>query len=258
MRIRRAIERRGKLEDAAAAEQQRLLAAAQREILAELRTAGPARAARLRTVLATVTRFMDAGRSVAGRGTEQHVRRAWSLGIELADAGIGEDLYDLSEEVLRSLVRTTRDLVRDTWGDLGTKLKGAVRRTVLGLDDPQEAMKAVAKVVRDPRGWSASFARAENLVRDRVNATFSTATQERFEQAAGEGVKVRKYWLNAHDDRVRPDHVKAGQRYTPASAIPFDKPFIVGGEALMQPLDPQGSPEQTRNCRCVSVPVVVD
>jgi hypothetical protein len=57
---------------------------------------------------------------------------------------------------------------------------------------------------------------------------------------------------------VRPDHVKAGQQYPLDRAIPVDKPFIVGGEALMQPLDPTASPAQTRNCRCVSVPVVLD
>lgn len=253
MRIRRAIERRATLEDQAAAAQRRLLQAAQREILAELRSAGGYRARRLRSILATVDRYIGAGRTVGAQTAAGHAGQAWRLGIELADAGLdGAHLHDLSAELLRSLVKNTRDLVKDAWDGLGTRLKAGVRRVVIGLDDPQEAIAAVAKSIKSSAGWTA----AENVVRDRVNATFTDATRERLDQAADAGVKIKKAWLSAEDDRVRPDHAAAARRYPASRPIPVDKAFIVGGEPMMAPHDPSASAAQTRFCRCSLLPVV--
>jgi uncharacterized protein with gpF-like domain len=67
-----------------------------------------------------------------------------------------------------------------------------------------------------------------------------------------------KYWLTARDNRVREDHVEAGERYDIDHPIPQDEPFIVGGEELMYPLDPRGSPGNTIRCRCIAVPVILE
>lgn len=59
------------------------------------------------------------------------------------------------------------------------------------------------------------------------------------------GYDVIKKWETRGDEKVRDAHARAdGQE---ASA---DKPFYVGGEELMKPGDPQGSPSNTINCRC--------
>jgi len=59
-----------------------------------------------------------------------------------------------------------------------------------------------------------------------------------------------KQWLSTNDDRTRPDHEDAqGQIVT------IDEPFDVGGESLMFPGDPDGSADQTVNCRCTVLPV---
>lgn len=55
-------------------------------------------------------------------------------------------------------------------------------------------------------------------------------------------------WLATLDSRVRPAHLAAdGQR------VPIGTPFTVGGEQLMRPGDPAGSPENVIQCRCTTL-----
>lgn len=62
------------------------------------------------------------------------------------------------------------------------------------------------------------------------------------------GVQMKE-WLATNDERTRPDHAAAnGQR------VAVDARFDVGGEMLSHPGDPNGSPENTINCRCTLVP----
>lgn len=263
IQIRRIVRRVGTLETAAARAQQRLLRAAQREILAELAGGvSMARAFQLRSILAHINRYVDQYKGMAERAAAVNIRDSWRLGIEMANAGLGEEiargLYGLSNELLDAIVETTCDQIRGVWSELGTRLKSTVRRVTLGIDDPQQAMATMAKALRDKKGFGTALNRAEVIVRTEVNRTFSSGQQKRLEQATATGVKARKYWLTAHDNRVRPDHVKAGVQYGPSGAIPVDKPFYVGGEPLQYPGDPRASAEQTINCRCVHLAVVED
>jgi hypothetical protein len=54
-----------------------------------------------------------------------------------------------------------------------------------------------------------------------------------------------KTWSAVGDEKTRPDHMDAdGQQ------VGINDTFQVGGEALLYPGDPEGSDEQTMNCRC--------
>lgn len=58
-------------------------------------------------------------------------------------------------------------------------------------------------------------------------------------------------WLATQDDRVRDDHAAAdGQR------VRLGTPFKVGGESLLYPGDPAGSPGNIINCRCTTAPII--
>jgi uncharacterized protein with gpF-like domain len=155
-------------------------------------------------------------------------------------------------------VFVTTDQVRDVWGELGSRLKIIIRRAALGVTDPFAAMKALARVIRDPKTFGRAFWRAETIVRTEVGRAFSIASQDELERAVKAGVDVRKYWLTAADERVRETHREAGRDYTQADAIPWNGLFRVGADELRYPKDPNGSAGETINCRCVSVPVVVD
>ena len=59
------------------------------------------------------------------------------------------------------------------------------------------------------------------------------------------GIKTRKQWIATKDNRTRHEHgVADGQ------TVDYDQPFDVGGEDLMFPGDPSGSPWNVYNCRC--------
>lgn len=65
------------------------------------------------------------------------------------------------------------------------------------------------------------------------------------EQARVTGRVLTKEWRTRHDEKVRISH-----RDVDGDRIPFWAPFVVGGENLMFPGDPTGSPENVINCRC--------
>jgi hypothetical protein len=86
---------------------------------------------------------------------------------------------------------------------------------------------------------------AETIARTEVMGAANLAGHE----AAGvvhQTMPLLKTWLSAGDDRTRDDHADAD-----GQTVPYDEPFLVGGEELDYPLDPNGSAENTINCRCV-------
>ena len=258
-RIRPILRRQGRLEDEAAREVLRLLRATRRSVLGEFARATAFGRFRLSALLEEIDRAIAATRGEAETTAARSTRLSWDLGRDLADVPLGQrarGIEGLSQELLQAAIKVTTTQLTDVWNELGAKLKGVIRRTTLGVDDPFKAMQVLSKSISDPKTFGRTETRAEVIVRTEVNRTFSLSTQTRLGQAADAGVTVKKYWLTAGDRRVRPSHVQAGKDYGPANAIPHDKPFIVGGEKLMFPLDPRGSAEETIACRCVSVPQV--
>jgi len=62
------------------------------------------------------------------------------------------------------------------------------------------------------------------------------------------GIRLKKRWLATLDSRTRHYHADAD-----GQTAEEDKPFIVGGEELMFPGDPNGSGWNVYNCRCTMV-----
>lgn len=61
----------------------------------------------------------------------------------------------------------------------------------------------------------------------------------------------KKEWLTSIDGRERPEHAAAN-----GQIVAQQDAFTVGGERLMYPGDPAGSPWNTINCRCTTLPVI--
>lgn len=96
---------------------------------------------------------------------------------------------------------------------------------------------------------------------DAVKRVFRTATQARAVaiartesgifwhaggRAQGEDAGARSHtWLATRDPRVRDAH-----RAADGQCRPLEQPYEVGGEPLMHPCDPGGSPGNIINCRC--------
>ncbi|OPY11467.1 MAG: hypothetical protein A4E67_00199 [Syntrophaceae bacterium PtaB.Bin038] len=71
------------------------------------------------------------------------------------------------------------------------------------------------------------------------------------------GAEVTKYWQHSGNEHApRETHLAAAEQYGPDDAIPIDEPFIVGGETMMRPHDPDASAENVINCGCTAIYLV--
>ena len=92
-------------------------------------------------------------------------------------------------------------------------------------------------------------ARARTIAQTEVNRAMNACIQGAgTEIARVTGTIPTKTWLANHDEKTLVAHHGAdGQQ------VPFYSPFDVGGEPLMFPGDPAGSPGNVINCRCSMV-----
>lgn len=63
----------------------------------------------------------------------------------------------------------------------------------------------------------------------------------------GEKLQLKKTWVAILDSKTRPEHVAADFQQ-----VALNQPFLVGGEYLMHPRDPNGSAGNVINCRCIA------
>lgn len=258
------IARRAKLEDAAVREQLRLLKQLRRDLLvgaSDLVGSGASRTQQmLRVIDAEIRRLSQLAMAAVNLQTRVAFRAGADVVISVVPS-LEHGLYGTSADLLRAVVDVTTDQIRAVWSEVGTRLKTTIRRVALGVTDAFEGTVAIARALHDPKTFGTTFARAETIVRTEVNRVFALATQDRMtaaEQALKKtGERLGKYWLTAADERVRDAHRKAGSAYVKSRAIQAGDAFVVDGEELMYPGDPNGSAANTINCRCTSVPVLI-
>jgi len=111
-----------------------------------------------------------------------------------------------------------------------------------GLDETQSA-KLLTSTMRTEGGVLSSY-RAAMISR---TESHSAAMQSNFTAAKATGLDMKKEWVAAKNERTRVDHADAD-----GQIVAMDEPFIVGGEPLMMPGDPNGSAGNIINCRCVA------
>ena len=156
----------------------------------------------------------------------------WDDVIDMTLPHIIEWLETYSFKFAKQVSETTIRMLRD-------ELEEAFKNH----EDIDSIMKRVAKIFDlSEKGW-----RAERIARTETIRAANKGSLEGYRQA---GVR-KKEWVTAIDERTRDWHAEAD-----GQIVDIDKPFIVGGEALMFPGDPNGSPGNTINCRCTVAPVI--
>jgi hypothetical protein len=89
-----------------------------------------------------------------------------------------------------------------------------------------------------------------------MGRTYAMANHDRIDKAGKDLKGGQHAWLTASDERVRASHIQAGKDYGvngDPGPIGYNQPFIINGEKLMHPRDPNGSPENVINCRCEEI-----
>jgi hypothetical protein len=132
-----------------------------------------------------------------------------------------------------------------------TTLKGIKDTVTKGVEEGI----GTAQIAREIRKNSPEISkiRSNTIARTETHQASNTANMQLMKEMANElGIEMVKEWVSSEDtERTRTTHQKAdGQQ------VGMNEKFIVGGEELEYPGDPNGSAENVINCRCavVSVP----
>lgn len=239
------------------------------DVLAELlgQNVSEYRALQLQTILRELDKLVTVSRIKAGDVAAKAITDAFKAGSTMSQLAaraivkVTPSLYGFSANTLPALLDVTKHQTTAIWTELGSKLATQVRRSVLGTTNPYEAMVRLAQGIKNPKTFGTAMNRAEAVIRSETGRTFNISAyrtaSETAKRIAVAGAKLGKWWLNVHDHRTREEHEQAGKDYPKGKAIPWDQPFIVGGEALRFPLDPDGSPGNTINCRCQAIYTVL-
>jgi len=188
--------------------------------------------------------FVSNYRSIATFFGKRMLKEAKShSGAEVTKAGVMDIFNDALEMFITQWVaRRVTQIDRTTENQIRTVIRGAMDE---GLSVPE-----TGKRIRD-------YAAPMSATRANIIARTETHTAANFGAQQGAeltGLKMRKEWVSAQDERTRTsppdefDHADAD-----GQVVDMKDSFTVGGEQLMFPGDPGGSAGNIISCRCAVV-----
>jgi uncharacterized protein with gpF-like domain len=216
-----------------------------------------------RATLAMLAQYEATG--AAPRLPEDHERRIEDIYRQMAEVGIetfGERIVSQSKHAglileRKSFVEFFRrlalqyiglEMIRRRITSVTETTRQQIVNQITAGQNAGEGIAAIAKRISDnvgiiSRQRGALIARTE---------THGAANYGADGAARATGLKLRKEWVAAEDERTRVEHAEAD-----GQIVDMDQAFEVGGEMLMYPGDPAGSAGNVINCRC-SISHLVD
>lgn len=182
-----------------------------------------------------VERLMTALEQIARAGWEDSARQ---LGVDIP--------FDPSDSILQDQLARTRNLMVRTPDEVYRRIINELGVAVAN-GEGVDAQAARVRHVLDVTGTENWPARARTVAVTEVHRAYNmgaVAAAQRIQQQEQATILI-KYWVSRDDSAVRPEH-----RLADGQPKLVSQPFIVGGEPLMAPGDPSGSPWNVINCRC--------
>jgi hypothetical protein len=179
----------------------------------------------------------------------------WELGknrvdLPLRTVGITIAIPEIDITALSIMQDFSADLVKGLAADASKRISQEISMGLMGQKTPYEVMKAVGTNLKDPSVFKSIAARAETITRNEAGRVLEMAAQARAEKAAEVVPGLMKEWRHGAGAMApRMSHLAAD-----GQVRKVNEPFDVGGEKLMYPRDPAGSPGNTINCGCYTVP----
>jgi hypothetical protein len=174
----------------------------------------------------------------------------------------GDAIGQISKSTLQEAEKFTADLITHLSADSAAKINLAIQRAFLvpGADANArrlqigEVIQEVGKAIGGDQGFTGLFngigRRATMITLNEILRVNSIAAQARLMEAASRQPDIQKQWRHLNLAMVpRPGHIAAD-----GQVVDVNKPFLVEGEELMYPRDPNGSPGNTINCHCMMAP----
>lgn len=152
---------------------------------------------------------------------------------------------------INTMVDFSADLIKGITDETRKRINTEINRMALGGITPFQAQKNITDILGvTARGPGKLVVRgigynAERIARTEVNRAYNVSGFAQMQEVGKVTPAAQKRWNATGDFRTRDNHINAhGQ------LVDIDKPFYVGGENMMYPLDPAGSGKNTINCRC--------
>lgn len=238
-----------------------MLDQARKDIIAELgRDPSEWRAAYLNTLLSRVNDRLDKVvvefKSIADEAMIDAAKRGAAIGGASMPANAVISMVEIDPQLLNALADYRADLIQGVTNSCKDKITSIVRRGILTGKSLTEVQAEIGAVLPKGKGVMKNIAwRSETILRTEYGHILGRAGQLSMAKSAEVGPGLMKKWVIRAQGKggtpVRPAHLAAN-----GQTVPVDEPFIVGGEKLMYPHDPAGSPGNIINCRCASIPVV--
>ncbi len=243
---------------------------AHREILLELASAPPEswQAYHLGQIERNIQRVLDEVAVKLGVKLRRQQTDFWGKGVELvenplAQVGVAMSLGEINLKTLEAIQAHSFNYIKNLTADAGAAIRNELNWVLIGKETPLEAMIKIGRSLDDPGIFKTVYERADSIVRNELNYAFSVANQDALSRAAEYVDGLEKEWQHNHNPKMpRPGHVQTHGQRRKAKEM-FDVPNItVRGinlrtEQLMHPRDRiNGSPGNTINCGCDSVPVL--
>lgn len=246
----RQLRRLARLQRDALGEIEQQLKAAAAEVTRQLASAGAEwQRARLRALQVEIGRALEAWSRSAGETAGAAVQRAWAAGADLVVQPLAAGGIGIAPRLNLRALAALRDGLTSRIVGIGVRtldrINSEIAQVLIGTRPAAEAVTRVQALL-----GGATRRRARTIVYDEVGRAYSRASQDTLSEATNLLPGLKKRWVHSGKRQPRPEHVDAHGQLVPAN-----DPFIVDGEALMYPRDPNGSPGNTINCGCMSIPV---
>ncbi len=235
-----------------------ILGEVQKQVLGEIGQAalGSWDAYHLKRMLNSIEYQIDnfAKRAKAKEG--EMLNDMWGAGQSLVDkplavGGIWTG-FEISTSVLEAMKDFAFHKIDGLSDDAWYKIKGELTLGIMGGKTPAEVAKVIGQNLKDPTPsmFRTIAERAEVITKTEMGRVFSKAAQLRMENAVQHVDGLEKEWIHAgHPIKPRVTHLNAHGQH-----VAVDKPFDIGGKAMMFPRDPKAPLTETINCGCDHVP----
>lgn len=159
------------------------------------------------------------------------------------------ELKDSEDQMTRRISDFAKRTSAKKVGQVSRTTRDQINRTITrGLQENDTPEKISSDIEERTKGRIGS-ARADLIAR---TETHTASVAGSLESVKATGIPMQKQWVAVEDDRTREDH-----SIVDGDVVGLDDPFLVpsdtGEEEMMFPGDPNGSPGNVCNCRCVLV-----
>ncbi|GAB0058056.1 hypothetical protein SIID45300_02396 [Candidatus Magnetaquicoccaceae bacterium FCR-1] len=157
---------------------------------------------------------------------------------------VGVQLPALDNHQLVAIEGFLTHKMKDVSADMVKAINRELGLVVTGLQNQSDAATAIEKLLK-----VGGRRRALTVVRTEIGRAFSMAAQRRMEEKVAAGMTgLKKKWRRSGKIHSRQAHDLAD-----GQVVAVHESFMVGGQPIRYPRDPNAPPAQTINCGCTAI-----